>query len=72
MQKSINLLISDLSRELLATINNYGLPIVITNMVVQDIARIVNENAKRGVAKDQQNYEEGLKNEIAKESETTT
>lgn len=69
MEKSINLVIEDLRNDLLGVIGKHKIPIAITNMVVQEVARAVADATKVAIDKDRQVYEEGVKNETKQESE---
>jgi hypothetical protein len=63
MEKSINLVIEDLRDDILGIIGKYRIPIVIMNMVIQEIARSMADATKTAIVNDKKVYEEGLKNE---------
>jgi uncharacterized protein YejL (UPF0352 family) len=63
MEKSINLVIEDLRDDMLGVIGKYRIPIAITNMVIQEIARSISDATKTAITNDRKIYEEGLKNE---------
>lgn len=67
MEKSVNLIINDLQKQLVDTVNSYSLPISITNLIVQEFARTVAESTKLATERDKQMYEEGMKNETKQE-----
>lgn len=60
IQKPIDLKVKDFKNDLISLINDYELPLSVSYLIMQDVARLVNSQLQENLATQEQQYQEQL------------